>query len=200
MVEPAGLVLGIFSQLDTTVDRLRTRIKHQKQNKQKILSITQLFRENAETYEGCRQAMMENPDPSGSNLHQLRITHIENIKNLAIDTLQTLKDLEKEYFRDEQGVSFSKRQRTKIRCFVRANKIHSTLCVAETAARDVQKVLNDLRSELTIERRIDAMPRESTGPGQSVPATVIVENPNQSVLNFGTINGLNVQHQGPRDV
>ncbi len=200
MAETAGLVLGIFSQVDTTVDRLSTRIKHHKENRQKVLSITELFRENAGTYEGCIQAMRENPDPSDPNLRQLRITHVENIKKRAIDTLRTLTNLENKYFRDEQEASFFRRQWTKGRGFLRANKIHSILCEAEIAAKDVKKVLNDLRRELTIERRIDDLPQESTGPGQSVPDTVIVENPDRSVLNFGNINSLNVQHQGQRDV
>ncbi len=72
--------------------------------------------------------------------------------------------------------------------FIRANKIHSTLCKAETDAKDVKKVLDDLRSELTLERRIDAIPRGSPGPSQSAPAPVVVENADHAVLNFGTIN------------
>ncbi len=188
MVEPAGIVLAVFSQVDTTVNTLSTRISHHQENRNRVLSITELFRENARTYEGCIQAMMENPDPSDSNLRQLRTTHVENIKKLAINTLRTLTNLENKYFRDEQGARFFRLQWTKLLRFIRANKIHSTLCKAEADAKDVKKVLDHLRSELTIERRIDAMPRGSTGPSQSVPAPVVVENADHAVLNFGTIN------------
>ncbi len=201
MAEPAGIVLAVFSQVDTTVNRLSTRIRHHQENRQKVLSITELLCENAKTYEGCRQAMMKNPDPSDSNLRQLRTTHIENIRKLAIDTLRTLTNLENKYFRDEQGTRFSRRQWTKLRCFIRANKIHSTLCKAEADAKDVKKILDDLRSELTIEKRIDAMPRGSTGPSQSAPAPVAVENADHVVLNFGTyINHFTCSTQKKSDV